>query len=102
MSLDLSTLRSRFPALSTRDEDVSRIYLDNPGGTQVPDSVVERMAGYLMESNANLGGAFRTSRASEAVVAEAREAMAGNLCRCADYNKILNVAERAVELSRRS
>ena len=76
MSLDLSTLRSRFPALSTRDEDVSRIYLDNPGGTQVPDSVVERMAGYLMESNANLGGAFRTSRASEAVVAEAREAMA--------------------------
>ena len=76
MSLDLSALRSRFPALSIRDEDAARIYLDNPGGTQVPGSVVERMAEYLVESNANLGGAFRTSRASEAVVAEAREAMA--------------------------
>ena len=76
MSLDLSALRSRFPALSLRDEVAFRIYLDNPGGTQVPDSVVERMATYLVESNANLGGVFRTSQASEAVVAEAREAMA--------------------------
>ncbi len=34
--------------------------------------------------------------------AEAAQHLSGNLCRCADYNKILNVAERAVELSRRS
>ena len=76
MSFDLPAIRARFPALSIRDCDAPRIYLDNPGGTQVPDSVVEGMAGYLVESNANLGGVFRTSRASEAVVAEAREAMA--------------------------
>ena len=76
MSLDLSALRSRFPALSLRDDDAPRIHLDNPAGTQVPYSVIERMTGYLMESNANLGGVFRTSQASEAVVAEAREAMA--------------------------
>ena len=76
MSLDLDAIRSRFPALSLADGDIPRIYLDNPGGTQVPDSVVEGMAGYLVGSNANLGGAFRTSRDSEAVVAEARAAMA--------------------------
>lgn len=76
MSFDLSAIRSRFPALALRDGDAPRIYLDNPGGTQVPDSVVERMAGYLTQSNANLGGVFRTSQESEAVVAEAREAMA--------------------------
>ena len=76
MSFDLAAIRSRFPALSLRDGDAPRIYLDNPGGTQVPDSVVERMAGYLTQSNANLGGVFRTSQESEAVVAEAREAMA--------------------------
>jgi len=34
--------------------------------------------------------------------AEAAQYLSGNLCRCADYNKILNVAERAAELSRRS
>ena len=76
MSLDISAIRSRFPALSIHDGGTPRIYLDNPGGTQVPHSVVERMTGYLVESNANLGGAFRTSLASETVVAEAREAMA--------------------------
>ena len=76
MSFDLSAVRSRFPALSLRDGEAPRIYLDNPGGTQVPQSVVDRMTGYLTESNANLGGVFRTSRESEAVVAEAREAMA--------------------------
>ena len=73
---DLLSIRSRFPALSIRDGDMPRIYLDNPGGTQVPQSVIDRMAGYLVESNANLGASFRTSRASDAAVAEAREAMA--------------------------
>ena len=73
---DLLSIRSRFPALSIRDGDMPRIYLDNPGGTQVPQSVIDRMAGYLVESNANLGASFRTSRASDAAVAGAREAMA--------------------------
>ena len=76
MSLDLDVVRSRFPALSMRDGGLPRIYLDNPGGTQVPDTVVERMTECLVEQNANLGGVFRTSQAAEAVVAEAREAMA--------------------------
>ena len=76
MSLDLSAIRSRFPALSIHDGDTPRIYLDNPGGTQVPQSVVDRMTDYLVKNNANLGGAFRTSLDSDAAVAEAREAMA--------------------------
>ena len=33
--------------------------------------------------------------------AEAAQHLSGNLCRCADYNKILNVAMRASEYSRR-
>ena len=76
MSLELDAVRTCFPALALEDGGAPRIYLDNPGGTQVPRTVAERMAGYLLESNANLGGAFRTSQASDAVVAEAREAMA--------------------------
>lgn len=76
MSFDLESIRSRFPALSLCDGDLPRNYLDNPGGTQVPDSVIERMTDCLVERNANLGGVFRTSQAAEAVVAEAREAMA--------------------------
>jgi cysteine desulfurase family protein (TIGR01976 family) len=71
MSLDISMIREQFPALQR-----AAIYLDNPAGTQVSQSVLDRMQAYLIECNANYGGAFQTSRQSDAVVAEARRAMA--------------------------
>jgi cysteine desulfurase family protein (TIGR01976 family) len=55
------------------------IFFDGPGGTQMPDEVIEAIAGYLRESNANLGGAFETSRRSDLLVGEARRAAAGFL-----------------------
>ncbi|MBK8598811.1 MAG: cysteine desulfurase-like protein [Holophagales bacterium] len=69
--LDLEAIRSRFPALASGD-----VILDNPGGTQVPRAVTDRIVRYLHETNANHGGAFPTSRASDEVVAGARSAVA--------------------------
>ncbi len=69
--LDLEAIRAKFPALASGD-----VVLDNPGGTQVPREVTDRIVRYLHETNANHGGAFTTSRASDAVVAEARAAVA--------------------------
>ena len=60
-------VRSRFSSLQ-----VPTAFFDGPGGTQVPDSVIEAIAGYLRESNANLGGPFGNSRRSDALVAQAR------------------------------
>ena len=71
VTLDVEAVRARFSALSR-----PTAFFDRPGGTQVPDSVIEAMATYLRESNANLGGAFETSRRSDEVVAEARAAVA--------------------------
>ena len=76
MQFDLDAIRSQFPALSVRDGDTPRIYFDNPAGTQVPQSVVDRMSDCLLESNANLGGYFRTSERATTVVGEAHAAMA--------------------------
>jgi cysteine desulfurase family protein (TIGR01976 family) len=76
VTYDIDAVRARFPALATQDDGVRRIYLDNPAGTQVPSSVAEAMSRCLLEANANGGGYFRTSRASDAVVAAARAAMA--------------------------
>jgi len=67
-------IRARFGAL-----DSPLAYFDGPGGTQVPDSVIDAIAGYLRRSNANLGGPFATSRASDALVTNARIAAAGFL-----------------------
>jgi cysteine desulfurase family protein (TIGR01976 family) len=69
--LDVSAVRSRFPALASGD-----VYLDGPGGSQVPAEVVDAMSDYLLGSNANLGGAFPTSSRSDALLERAREAAA--------------------------
>ena len=71
MPLDLTAIRSQFPAL-TRDA----IFLDNPAGTQVARTVLDRMNNYLVEHNANHEGAFATSRESDALVEETRQTAA--------------------------
>ncbi len=76
MPLDIQLIRSQFPALALEDGGRPRVYLDNPAGTQVPQQVIERMTRYLVHSNANHGGHFRTSTESDQILAEAHQAMA--------------------------
>lgn len=76
MSLDLSAIRAEFPSLAVSDNNRPRIYLDNPGGTQVSRRVIERMTQYLTHSNANHGGWFATSKESDALLEEAHKAVA--------------------------
>lgn len=76
MSFPIDRVRDRFPALAITDDARARVYLDNPAGTQVPGSVAEAVASCLIETNANLGGFFPTSVASEEVVVGAHRAMA--------------------------
>jgi cysteine desulfurase family protein (TIGR01976 family) len=73
-TLDPSALRAGFPSLVA-----GRVYLDNPGGTQVHGMVIEAMTGYLERSNANLGGPFETSLASDEMLAGARASAASFL-----------------------
>jgi cysteine desulfurase family protein (TIGR01976 family) len=68
----LSPLRERFPALSRSLDGRPCVFADAPGGTQVPASVADAVAGYLLRSNANLGGPFPTSEETTALIAEAR------------------------------
>jgi cysteine desulfurase family protein (TIGR01976 family) len=69
--LDIEAVRARFSALQR-----PFIFLDGPAGTQVPDTVVDAIAGYLHESNANVGGAFETSRRTGELIDNARAAAA--------------------------
>jgi cysteine desulfurase family protein (TIGR01976 family) len=69
--LDVEAVRARFSALRG-----PTAFFDGPGGTQVPDEVIDAIAGYLRESNANAGGFFETSRRTDAVLDEARRAAA--------------------------
>lgn len=75
-ALDIDALRRRFPALAVPHGDRPLVYFDGPGGTQVPDAVIDAVADYYRTSNANHGGAFETSRRSDAIVEDAHAALA--------------------------
>ena len=57
------------------------VFLDAPGGTQVPRRVIDAIADYLARNSANTGGAYRTSRNTDGMIAEARAAM-GDFLNC--------------------
>ena len=75
-ALDLSYIRAQFPALSQTVNGHPAAFLDGPGGTQVPQRVIDAISGYLRRDNANTGGAYATSRNTDAMLAAARTAMA--------------------------
>jgi cysteine desulfurase family protein (TIGR01976 family) len=75
-TFDVVALRAEFPALRREQDGRPVAYLDGPGGTQVPQRVIDAVATYLRDTNANHGGAFPTSEASDAIVDEAHAAVA--------------------------
>src|SRR5439155_24528117 len=74
--LDLTWSRAQFPALAQTVNGHPAVFLDGPGGTQVPRRVIDAISGYLHRNNANTGGAYAASRHTVATIAEARRAMA--------------------------
>jgi len=71
VTFDVEAVRALFPALRQ-----PLVFFDGPGGTQVPDSVIDAIAAYLRESNANSGGDFATSRRTDELIETARAAAA--------------------------
>lgn len=72
----LDAIRAQFPALARREGDAPVAYFDGPGGTQVPRTVVDAMTYYLLHHNANTHWAYPTSVETDALLAQARAALA--------------------------
>jgi len=75
-ALDIAWVREQFPALKLQVNGRTAAFLDGPGGTQVPQRVIDAVTNYFVESNANVGGAYLTSERNDAMLAEAHRAMA--------------------------
>jgi cysteine desulfurase family protein (TIGR01976 family) len=71
IAYDVEAVRSRFSSLRS-----GLAFFDGPGGTQVPDSVIEAVSTYFRESNANVGGPYGTSIRTEALIEQAHETAA--------------------------
>ena len=75
-ALDLDWVRAQFPSLALTVDGQPATFLDGPGGTQVPQRVIDAISDYLKRDNANTCGAYSTSRHTDAMIAGARSAMA--------------------------
>jgi len=73
---DVQAVRRQFPALQELFDGRPAIFFDNPGGTQVPQRVIDAITDYLIRNNANTHGAFLTSHRSDAIIDNARQAAA--------------------------
>ena len=73
---DVEHWRGRFPALSREIDGRPVVYFDGPAGSQVPQTVVDAVARYLTDMNANCGGVFASSRETDRLLDEAHRAVA--------------------------
>ena len=76
LALDINWVRAQFPALSQTVNGNPAVFLDGPGGTQVPQRVIDAISDYLARNNANTHGAYQTSHNTDQILVEARAAMA--------------------------
>ncbi len=72
----VAAIRAQFPALARSEAGQTVAYFDGPGGTQVPQSVVDAVADYLLHHNANSHWSFPTSIETDAALDAARRALA--------------------------
>ncbi len=75
-TLDLTYIRAQFPALAQTVNGHPAVFLDGPGGTQVPQRVIDAISDYLRRDNSNTGGAYATGRRTDVMLDAARAAMA--------------------------
>jgi cysteine desulfurase family protein (TIGR01976 family) len=73
---NVETIRQAFPALKRLHEGRPVAYFDGPGGTQVPQAVVDAVADYLLNHNANTHWEYPTSNETDAALLGARAALA--------------------------
>jgi cysteine desulfurase family protein (TIGR01976 family) len=72
-------VREMFPALISKDGQQPLIYLDNPGGTQVPHTVIDAIGQAMASASSNLGGVFPSSIRADEIWQSSHEAMADML-----------------------
>src|SRR5687768_6205069 len=76
MKYDVDSIRAQFPSLNRMVNGFQCVYFDSPGGTQVARRVIDKMVGYMINHNANTGGAFITSVETDAMILGVRRAFA--------------------------
>lgn len=77
--IDPVNIRKEFPSLQRKHNGQPLIFLDGPGGTQVPQSVINSISDYYKTSNSNTHGEFITTNETDELIGTARKTVAAFL-----------------------
>jgi cysteine desulfurase family protein (TIGR01976 family) len=75
-TISTAEIRRQFPALERVHNGYPVAYFDGAGGTQTPGTVVDAVADYLLNHNANTHWEYPTSHETDAIIESARHAFA--------------------------
>lgn len=73
---DIDYFRNQFPAMRNTVNGYPAVYMDGPGGTQVPQRVMDEMMEHMVMHNSNIHGVFRTTVENDAIIVNARKTFA--------------------------
>ena len=74
-----AAIRNQLPSLKRKVGKYPLIFMDGPGGTQVPTKVMNAITDYYKTSNSNSHGAFITTQETDEVITETRTSVAALL-----------------------
>src|SRR6267142_503517 len=97
-TLNLTSIRAQFPSLSQEVNGHPAAFLDGPGGTQVPQRVIDAISDYFRTSNANTCGAYATSRAIGRELGPGDEILLTHLDHDANVSPWRALEERGVKI----
>lgn len=102
MNWSLNQVRAQFPALSQYHNQRPVTFFDGPGGSQVPQSVLDAMVAYLGHYNSNLGGHYFSSQMTVDVMSHARQSVQALLNAPSEQNIVFgaNMTSLTFQLSR--
>ena len=96
--LEINKIRENFPSLNLKDSKGNNIiYLDGPGGTQVPSCVINGISDYYKKYNANTHGEFKTSIETDRIMEELRSKAASLLG--AEDGKCISIGQNMTTLN---
>lgn len=73
--LDIAKVRSHFPALKQNSNGMPVMFFDAPGGTQLPDTVIERLASYLRSGITGVKSVYKVNQDTAYQVEDTRKAI---------------------------
>ena len=94
---EVQSFRNHFPSLQRLHNGKPLIFMDGPGGTQIPNQVIDSISQYYKTSNSNTHGVFITTQETDQIMEDMRVHVAALLG--AEHPKTISIGQNMTTLN---